>query len=283
MRARRMLMVTAAIFSTILPLANAAPVRAELLGDGVYMITATEFGFPGDRAAGAGGSTSAGTPLYGDDHLVALPACTESSCPDLPLGTDASSLYGPQTPCAGDDGLCWVAVTDPDSGRCAVAPVLDVGPLFVEDNWWAPWYDREYSQDQGIPEAEPAQAGGDVGFGPGFSDVGYNVAADWAPAGIDLAEGTWNQLRLDPGLDSARLQVTLLWQAGIAPEDACGFGSTETIDSVNFRAGPSTDDEIFYELSAWTTVVITGSSENGFLPVMVDGQFGWVYLAYLDL
>jgi SH3 domain-containing protein len=283
MRSRHALLVIAAGLLILSPLAMPAPARAEYLGDGVYMITATEFGFVGDGAAAAGGSTSAGTPLYGDDHLVALPACTESSCPDLPLGTDTSSPYGPQTPCADASGLCWVSITDPDTGRCAIAPVLDVGPLFVEDNWWAPWYDRTYSQDQGIPEAEPAEAGGDVGFGPGISDVGYNVAADWAPAGIDLAEGTWNQLRLDPAAGSARLQVTLLWQAGIAPEDACGFGWTETNDSVNFRAGPSTNDDIYYELSAWTTVIITGSSENGFLPVMVDGQFGWVYMEYLDL
>ena len=283
MRIHYVFTTAAALFSIFVPLVAASSAHAESLGDGVYLVTATEFGYFGDGAAAAGGSTSAGTPLYGDDHLVALPACTESSCPDLPLASDASSPYGPQTPCAGDDGLCWVAVTVQETGRCAVAPVLDVGPLFVEDNWWAPWYDRTYVQDQGIPEAEPAEAGGDVGFGPGFSDVGYNVAADWAPAGIDLAEGTWNQLGLDPGLDSARIQVSLLWQAGIAPEDACGFGTTETIDTVNFRAGPSTDDSIFYELPAWTTVTITGSSENGFLPVMVDGWFGWVSMTYLDI
>jgi len=284
MRFRRVPPAMAAILLLLPAMAmSVAGTRAEALGDGNYLITATEFGFVGDGAAAAGGTTSAGTHLYGDDHLVALPACTESSCPDLPLGTDTSSPYGPQTPCAGADGLCWVAVTNLDSGRCAIAPVLDLGPLFVEDNWWAAWYDRTYMQDQGIPEAEPASAGGDVGFGPGYSDVGYNVAADWAPAGIDLAEGTWDQLGLDPSVGSQRVQVTLLWQAGIAPEDACGFGSTQTIDSVNFRAGPSTDDEIFYELPAWTPVLITGSSEHGFLPVLIDGQYGWVSMQYLDV
>lgn len=281
MRLRSTLTAAAAGLLILLPLANAAPVRAESLGDGVYSITATEFGFPGDGVAGPGASTASGVPIYGDDHLVALPACTESSCPDLPLGTDASSPYGPQTSCAGADGFCWVSLLDPDTGRCAVAPVLDVGPLFVEDNWWAPWHDRTYVQDQGIPEAEPAQAGGDVGFGPGFSDVGYNVAADWAPAGIDLAQGTWTQLGLDPGLGSARLQVTLLWQAGIAPEDACGFGTTYTTDDVNFRAGPSTSYEIRDVLSAGTTVTVTGSSENGFLPVTIDGLWGWISEDYL--
>lgn len=258
-----------------------APVNGEALGDGAYIVTATEFGFPGDGNAGAGAVTSAGVRLTGDDHLVALPACTESSCPNLPWNASPDGPLGPQTPCADSSGLCWVAVTNLDSGRCAVAPVLDVGPLFVQDNWWMPWYDRTYVQDQGVPEAEPVQAGADAGFGPGISDVGNNVAKYWAPAGIDLAAGTWNQLGIDPSIESLRIQVTLLWQAGIAPEDACGFGTTYTTDTVNFRAGPSTSDEIYYQLDPWTTVTIVGSSENGFLPVVIDGQWGWVSEQYL--
>ena len=118
-------------------------------------------------------------------------------------------------------------------------------------------------------------------LGLGISDVGYNVAADWAPAGIDLAQGTWNQLNLDPSLGSARIQVTLLWQAGIAPEDACGFGVEYTTDSVNFRAGPSTNHDIRDVLAPGTAVHVTGSSENGFLPVMYEGLSGWVYESYL--
>ena len=278
---RRLLLLVAFALSILGPMLHPAPVRGEALGDGSYLITATEFGFRGDGAAGAGSVTSAGVRLTGDDHLVALPACTESSCPELPWDASPNSALGPQTPCADSSGYCWVALTNLDSGRCAVAPVLDVGPLFVQDNWWAPWYDRTYLQDQGVPEAEPVQAGADAGFGPGISDVGLNIAQDWAPAGIDLAAGTWNELGIDPDVGNARIEVTLLWQAGIAPEDACGFGTTYTTDTVNFRAGPSTADDIYYQLDAGITVTIVGSSENGFLPVVDDGQWGWVYEQYL--
>src|SRR5262249_37110258 len=159
------------------------------------------------------------------------------SCPWVPAGTGTDGRWGPQTTCAEDDGLCWVEVTSLDTGACTVAPVLDRGPLFVEDNWWAARANRTYDLKQGLPAAEYTRDGGDVGFSPGFSDRGYDIqhVYDYAAA-IDLAAGTWVDLGLDPDQGVADVDVTMLWQAGVNHEDACGgYGNAQTTDRLNLR------------------------------------------------
>ncbi|MGI8644231.1 MAG: hypothetical protein ACR2LS_08985 [Thermomicrobiales bacterium] len=194
---------------------------AVALGGGSYRVTGTVFGTAGDGLIG--GMTSSGRFLRGNDRLAALPSCTESSCPWLELRTGPEAEWGPQTACAEADGLCWIAVVSTQTGTCAVAPVLDVGPLFIKDNWWANEAQRTYPLEQGLPAAEVAVDGVDFGFGPGISDKGYNIAGvyDYAAA-VDLGAGTWTDLGLDPGRLVAELEVTLLWQAGITHEAACG-------------------------------------------------------------
>jgi uncharacterized protein YraI len=194
---------------------------AVALGDGTYRVTGTVFGTPGDGLIG--GMTSSGRVLVGNDRLAALPSCTESSCPWLDLGTGPEEEWGPQTACAEADGLCWIEVVSLTTGVCTVAPVLDVGPLFIKDNWWGTREERTYPLTQGLPAAEVAADGADLGFGPGISDKGYDIANvyDYAAA-VDLGAGTWADLQLDPGRLVTELEVTLLWQAGVTHEAACG-------------------------------------------------------------
>ena len=75
-----------------------------------------------------GTTASSGHVIQPNDNLVALPGCTESSCPWVPVGTGTEGTYGPQTACAEDDGLCWVEIVSDDTGECTVAPVHDRGP-----------------------------------------------------------------------------------------------------------------------------------------------------------
>ncbi len=257
---------------------------AVALGKGTYDITASVFGTPADGLVGR--QTSSGHTVQRFDRLAALPACTESSCPWVPLGTGPDGEWGPQTACAEDDGLCWVEITSHDTGRCTVAPVLDRGPLFVRDNWWAAREDRTYPYQRGLPAAEVARDGGDLGFGPGISDRGYDIANtyDYAAA-IDLAAGTWADLGLDWTRGVADVRVRLLWQAGISHDAACdgeAYGNATTTDDLNLRAEPSMTAPVITVMPAASRVGITGGRNGRFYPVVYPGfAGGWASADYL--
>jgi hypothetical protein len=91
------------------------------------------------------------------------------------------------------------------SGRCAFAPVWDVGPWNTRDDYWNPSDRRETWQDlpQGVPESQAAKTQGYNGGKDGFGRVVRN------PAGIDLADGLfWDALGLT---DNAWVTVDYLW------------------------------------------------------------------------
>jgi uncharacterized protein YraI len=276
------LLVCCLLIAPAIVVARPAPrVSALNLGGGSYRVTASVFGVPADGLVG--NETSNGHILAPYDRLVALPACTESSCPWVPVGTGTDGRWGPQTSCAEADGLCWVEVTSLDTGACTVAPVLDRGPLFVEDNWWANRDNRTYKLRRGLPAAEYTRDGGDVGFGPGFSDRGYDIqhVYDYAAA-IDLAAGTWVDIGLDPDQGVADVDVTMLWQAGINHEDACGgYGNARTTDRLNLRAGPSTGDDVLTVMDDGDRVGIIGGEQDGFYPVVYGGLTGWAFTDYV--
>ncbi len=90
-------------------------------------------------------------------------------------------------------------------GRRAVAPVWDVGPWNIRDNYWEPPEARVTGR--GLPRGWPAaQAQYFDGYNGGISDKGYTVKN---PAGIDLADGLfWDDLGMT---DSDWVDVTFLW------------------------------------------------------------------------
>lgn len=262
----------------------AAPRQADALalGKGKYSLSASVYG-GGDGLVGQ--STTSGRILKQLDRLVALPACTESSCPWVPLSAEPGDRWGPQTACAEADGLCWVEIRSDETGECTVAPVLDLGPLFVEDNWWGLKRERTYPYKRGYPAAAAAAEGVDLGYGRGISDVGHNIRRDYSyAAAIDLAAGTWVDLGLDPRIGLSRLRVTLLWQAGRSHYSACGgdYGNASVTDEVNLRAGPGTNNDVLAVVSAGSRVTVTGGVRNGFYLVDVDAMRGWISADYID-
>jgi uncharacterized protein YraI len=216
----------------------------------------------------------------------------------VPVGTGTEGAYGPQTACAEDDGLCWVEIVSDETGECTVAPVHDRGPLFIRDNWWAPQSQREYNLAQGEPAAEYAAKGGNLGFGAGISDAGFDIRNVYTyAAGIDLAGGTWTALGLPTSAGVTTVTVTMLWQAGITHDEACGNapapnptqpptsgGNATVIDgALNLRSGPSYSAGIVTVMPGDSRVTVTGGSQNGFYPITFGSTSGWALGDYLDI
>jgi hypothetical protein len=91
------------------------------------------------------------------------------------------------------------------TGRCAFAPVWDVGPWNTRDDYWNPPDRREFWTDlpRGLPEAQAAK---ERGYNRGKDQFGRLVRN---PAGIDLADGLFrNALALK---DNAWVDVDYLW------------------------------------------------------------------------
>ena len=266
-----------------------SPARAVDLGGGTYRVTASVFAEGTDGQVGT--QASSGHWIQPNDNLVALPACTESSCPWVPVGTGTEGQFGPQTNCAESNGLCWVQIVSDETGECTVAPVHDRGPLFVRDNWWAAQSQREYNVPKGIPAAEYARDGVNFGFGPGISDVGHDIQNVYKyAAGIDIAGGTWKALGLPISAGVTKVTVTMLWQAGITHNQACSgstspTGLTGTVfdGGLNLRSGPTLGASVLRVMPDGARLGLTGESSGGFLSVTHQGTSGWASAEFIDI
>jgi hypothetical protein len=112
------------------------------------------------------------------------------------------------------------------TGRCAFAPVWDVGPWNTRDDYWNPSERRQEWRD--LPRGKPeAQAAKEDGFNGGKDQFGRTVRN---PAGIDLADGLfWDALGLK---DNAWVDVDYLW-TGDSP-----LGTARVDGRVDLHAAP---------------------------------------------
>jgi hypothetical protein len=131
-----------------------------------------------------GRTTANGHKIKSSDRFVALPSRRALS----PRGTNDYSVK-----------VCA------SNGRCAVAPVWDVGPWNTRDDYWNPSSRRQEWRDlpQGMPEAQAAK---ERGYNGGSDQFKRKVAN---PAGIDLSDGLfWGALGLK---DNGWVTVEYLW------------------------------------------------------------------------
>ncbi len=209
------------------PPAVAAPIAgaATRIGEGVYTVYATREGL-------VGGFTSSGHKIVDHDYFVSLPSCTTTSCP-------RGAVRGNMTDCG---ARCYVKVVNPRTNACRVEPVYDTGPWFRVDDWWNPTARRYLNSlptnpsdlAQGYTGSEAARRGLDVGYGIGPKGFGYDDTGTTPPrpmrevgnrSAIDLADGTWYDLRLTSDGTGADVTVHMLWQTGADPAAqarACG-------------------------------------------------------------
>ncbi len=131
-----------------------------------------------------GRTTANGHKIKSSDRFVALPS------------RRALSANG------GNDYSVKVCASN---GRCAIAPVWDVGPWNTRDDYWNPSSQRQEWRDlpQGMPEAQAAK---EKGYNGGRDQFNRKVAN---PAGIDLSDGLfWDALGLK---DNSWVTVDYLW------------------------------------------------------------------------
>ena len=184
-----------------------------------------------------GGTTANGHVITERDHFVALPSRRALSPRD-------TSDYS-------------VRVCAPN-GRCAFAPVWDVGPWNTRDDYWNPADRRQEWKDlpQGVPQAQAAFRDGYNGGNDQFGRKAVN------PAGIDLGDGVfWDALGLK---DNSQVQVDYLWTGSVrlstvsaeASEDGVAqvFSAPDEAASVVGVAADSADVPVECLTGAWARI-----------------------------
>src|SRR5262245_19636284 len=194
-----------------------------------------------------GRTTANGHRIRGRDHFVDLPSVRG-------LASRDGGEYSVRV-CAGN-------------GRCAWAPVWDVGPWNTRDDYWAaPGLRQEWGD---LPQGKPAsQAAYQDGYNNGKDQFGRTVAN---PAGIDLADGTfWDGLQLK---NNAWVTVTYQW-SGTYP---AGHVHTPG-DTLNVRRAPNSQAETVGIAANYAQVLI----ECAVAGEQIDGTQGstnaWYRLA----
>ena len=159
-----------------------------------YTIFATREGL-------VGGTTANGHVIVENDHFVALPSTTV-------LCSKNGHEY---------------EVRLEHNGHAETAPVWDIGPWNIHDNYWAPEEERliyahlrhggaSGGLGQGLPQAQAAY---ENDFNSGRDEYRRRVVN---PAGIDLADGTFRHgLNLS---DNAWITVKYLWLESDGSSDA---------------------------------------------------------------
>lgn len=186
-----------------------------------------------------GGTTANGHVITSRDHFVALPSRRGLS--------------------SKDSGSYSVRVCAESTGRCAYAPVWDVGPWNTTDDYWNEGETRQSWSD--LPKGRPqAQAAYQDSYNDGRDGFGRQVAN---PAGIDLGDGTfWDGLGLT---DNGWTTVTYLWTGS----DPKGVVRTKG-GPLTVRSGPGTDNAAVGQAGNHTNVVIECTARG----TTITGTYG---------
>lgn len=117
-------------------------------------------------------------------------------------------------------------------GKCAFAPVWDVGPWNTRDDYWNPAPQRQEWRDlpRGLPQAQAAFKNN---YNGGKDQYNRKVAN---PAGIDLGDGMfWDALGLK---NNAWVSVDYLWTGSVRLAKAVGPGNATVRSAPNATAKP---------------------------------------------
>ncbi len=209
-------------------------------------ITNTQYLVFATREGLVGGTCANGHIIVANDHFVALPSSLVLNKNDKTYDFQVKVYYG---------------------NKSVVAPVWDVGPWNVKDDYWNPDSLRQIYAT--------LHHGGTIGLGEGVPESQaayyYNYNQDWSgdftgsgndyykaklPAGIDLADGTfWNDLSLT---DNSWVHVDYLWRPGVSLGDSVIAVNTVPVEST---FGGS----------------VTGNEQTNSKGIIIDGPKGAYY------
>lgn len=187
--------------------------------------TGLTFRIYGTREGLVGSTTSNGHVIQPNDHFVALPCVCALSSKD------------------GNEYQVQIQYKD----KTVTAPIWDVGPWNIDDNYWDPSSARKYPNlPQGEPEATAAYFDN---YNGGLDGKGRHVQI---PAGIDIADGTFADLGMT---ESDWISVTFLWTKPARPSLAqlpalpAGY---EDIPTVYYGERPPLDPAAAKDASLYT-------------------------------
>lgn len=173
-----------------------------------------------------GNTTANGHTVRPNDHFVALPSrrgLSNRGGGEYTVRVCSTGALGP-----GADGD-----TENHVPRCAYLPVWDVGPWNITDDHWNDDRESWRDLDRGRPQAQAAYT---ESHNSGLDGFGRRVQN---PAGIDLADGAFNQgLQLPT---NGWVQVDYLWTAEYRARAEIATASQS--DPVIVREGPGTEHD----------------------------------------
>ncbi len=173
-----------------------------------------------------GNTTANGHTVRPNDHFVALPSRRG-------LANRGGGEYTVRVCSTGALGPDAVGDTENHVPRCAYLPVWDVGPWNITDDHWNEDRESWRDLDRGRPQAQAAYA---ESHNSGLDGFGRRVRN---PAGIDLADGAFNQgLQLPT---NGWVQVDYLWTAEY--RSRAEIATASQTDPVIVREGPGTEHD----------------------------------------
>ncbi len=225
-----------------------------------YSIYATREGLVGYSCAN-------GHIIVSHDHFVALPSFLVLNKNDKTYDFQVKVTYG---------------------NKSVIAPVWDVGPWNVKDDYWNPDSLRQIyatlhhggkpGLGEGVPESQAAYYSNyNQDWSGDFNGSGSDYYKVKLPAGIDLADGTfWDDLNLP---DNGWVQVNYLWRPGVSLGDTVKALSLAPVEVT--PGGASAGQE-----QAGSTGVIVDGPKAGYYSgtyyiwwkiYWSDGLSGWTF------
>jgi uncharacterized protein YraI len=116
----------------------------------------------------------------------------------------------------------------------------------------------------------------------GFLPVRYQGTKGWASADYLRVGSAGTPVTPTATATPVTPTATATATTPTTPDGTATGSGTVTAGRLNFRSGPGLSSPVIGVLTFGTRVEITGSAQNGFLPITSQGQNGWASAEFID-